>query len=367
MLDETEVSFLKKVQAVKFGYWTLLPKEQIIDDGATKRNLEPLVFNILLYFILNNDRIITRKNLIDDVWKQNYVDDNAINRAISELRKALKSEKQIGHVVKTHYRTGYSFILPIELIYYQPKPAVELESALKEEVESKTIKVGFITQYLTSNSNKPRYLYSSFVAVFMTLVIGSYYFMTQPLVIPVRSHSAVTPPLEFSEEILSWEKGAIDVPKMSKNNKYLAYSYRTSKNNEFASIIRDEKWLNWRLMECPYKKDIYFFEYKNNFAIVHIFYQYVKRLNILYTYSTDKLQENELYVQIMNWAINNDIDLVWAINRNTELKNIFPTIFDKPLKFAAWSLDEKILKILQNGLLDLQGIDTDTDSCLYVD
>ena len=120
-------------------------------------------------------------------------------------------------------------------------------------------------------------------------------------------------------------------------------------------------------MECPYKKDIYFFEYKNNFAIVHIFYQYVKRLNILYTYSTDKLQENELYVQVMNWAINNDIDLVWAINRNTELKNIFPTIFDKPLKFAAWSLDEKILKILQNGLLDLQGIDTDTDSCLYVD
>jgi DNA-binding winged helix-turn-helix (wHTH) protein len=243
MLDETEVSFLKKVQAVKFGYWTLLPKEQIIDDGTTKRSLEPLVFNILLYFILNNDRIITRKDLIDDVWKQNYVDDNAINRAISELRKALKSEKQIGHVVKTHYRTGYSFILPIELIYYQPKSAIKIESALKEEVESKSIKVGFITKYLTINSNKPRYLYRSIVAVFMTLIIGSYYFMTQDLVSPVHSHSAVIPSLEFSEEILSWEKGAIDVPKMSKNNKYLAYSYRTSKNNEFALHIKDMKTL----------------------------------------------------------------------------------------------------------------------------
>ena len=163
---------------------------------------------------------------------------------------------------------------------------------------------------------------------------------------------------------------SINPYKISDNFKIINDSLKLKKNstnNGFASIIRDEKWLNWRLMECPYKKDIYFFEYKNNFAIVHIFYQYVKRLNILYTYSTDKLQENELYVQIMNWAINNDIDLVWAINRNTELKNIFPTIFDKPLKFAAWSLDEKILKILQNGLLDLQGIDTDTDSCLYVD
>ncbi len=163
---------------------------------------------------------------------------------------------------------------------------------------------------------------------------------------------------------------SINPYKISDNFKIIDDSFKLRKivkNNEFAEIIRDEKWLYWRLIECPYKKDIYFFEYKNNFAIVHIFYQYVKRLNILYTYSTDKLQENELYVQIMNWAINNDIDLVWAINRNTELKNIFPTIFDKPLKFAAWSLDEKILKILQNGLLDLQGIDTDTDSCLYVD
>ena len=120
-------------------------------------------------------------------------------------------------------------------------------------------------------------------------------------------------------------------------------------------------------MECPYKKDIFFFEYKNNFAIVHIFFNYVKRLNILYTYSTDEPQVNELYVQIINWAINNGIDLVWAINRDKEFENIFPTIFNRPLKFASWSLDEKILKILQNGLLDLQGIDTDTDSCLYVD
>ena len=144
-------------------------------------------------------------------------------------------------------------------------------------------------------------------------------------------------------------------------------SKKNSTNNEFASIIRDEKWLNWRLMECPYKKDIYFFEYKNNFAIVHIFFNYVKRLNILYTYSTDAPQENELYFQIMNWAINNNIDLVWAINRSRELENVFPTIFNKPLKFAAWSFDEKILGVLKNGLLDLQGIDTDTDSCLYVD
>ena len=163
---------------------------------------------------------------------------------------------------------------------------------------------------------------------------------------------------------------SIDPYKISDNFKTLNDSFKIKKrliNNNFATIVRDEKWLYWRLMECPYKKDIYFFEYKNNFAIVHIFFKQVKRLNVLYTYSTDKIYENEIYCHIANWAINNDIDVLWAINRSNELGNIFPKMFNKPLKFAAWSSDEKILKVLENGLLDLQGIDTDTDSCLYVD
>ena len=163
---------------------------------------------------------------------------------------------------------------------------------------------------------------------------------------------------------------SVNLYKITDNFKVIKDSFKSKKilkNNEYANIERNYAWLNWRLMECPYKKDIFFFEYKNNFAIVHVFFNYVKRLNVLYTYTTDQNHENELYFQIMNWAINNNIDLVWAINRQKSLENIFPTVFNKPLKFAAWSTDEKILKILKNGLLDLQGIDTDTDSCLYTD
>ena len=164
---------------------------------------------------------------------------------------------------------------------------------------------------------------------------------------------------------------SINPHKISDNFKIIDDSFKLRKivkNNEFAEIIRDEKWLHWRLIECPYKKDIYFFEYKNNFAIVHIFViENIKKLNILYTYSADKLQENELFVQIINWSINNNIDLVWAVSRNTDFENIFPKIFNKPLQFASWSSDEKIFKTLQNGLSNLQGIDTDNDSWEYAE
>ena len=164
---------------------------------------------------------------------------------------------------------------------------------------------------------------------------------------------------------------SINPYKISDNFKIIDDSFKLRKivkNNEFAEIIRDEKWLHWRLIECPYKKDIYFFEYKNNFTIVHIFLiENIKKLNILYTYSADKFQENELFVQIINWSINNNIDLVWAVSRNTDFENIFPKIFNRSLQFASWSSDEKIFKTLQNGLSNLQGIDTDNDSWEYAE
>ena len=204
---------------------------------------------------------------------------------------------------------------------------------------------------------------------------------TQRLVKPINTLSFLPVikklKLNFTNKLLRYfikrkyyRKVSITPYKINDNFKIINDSFNLRKilrNNEYASIERDEIWLNWRLIECPYKKNIFFFEYKNNYAIVHIFFNYVKRLNILYTYTTDQNQENELHIQIMNWAINNNIDLVWAINRQKELKNIFPTMFNKPLKFAAWSEDEKKLEVLKNGLLDLQGIDTDTDSCLYTD
>ena len=136
------------------------------------------------------------------------------------------------------------------------------------------------------------------------------------------------------------------------------------------SIIRDEKWLYWRLMECPYKKDLYFFEYKNNFSIVHIFENKgIKRLNILFSYFIDESVEIELFNLMMNWAINNNIDLVWAIKKETDgfLKNIFPNKFKKPLTFASWSSDQTVSPTMKEEPYNSEGIDSDIDSRMFIE
>ena len=58
---------------------------------------------------------------------------------------------------------------------------------------------------------------------------------------------------------------------------------------------------------------------------------------------------------------------MWLINGEKKYQNIFPKLFCKPLNFAAYSSDKKVSEILQNGLFDPQGIDSDIDSNLYIE
>ena len=141
-------------------------------------------------------------------------------------------------------------------------------------------------------------------------------------------------------------------------------------DKNFPFILRDEEWLNWRLLECPYKKDLYFFEYKNNFSIVHIFFNKgVKRMNILFSYSVGEPHEPELFGLIMNWAINNNIDLVWAIKKDDDeiFKDIFPKKFKKPLTYASWSSTTDISLAIKNEPYNSEGIDSDIDIKMFAD
>ena len=137
-------------------------------------------------------------------------------------------------------------------------------------------------------------------------------------------------------------------------------------NTNYAEIVRDEDWLNWRLMECPFRDNIYFFEHKGSFAIVHIFKSNnIKRFHILYTFSENDKNEEILYDSLFNWSLSNSVDLIWANSNNSnqikKFEKILPRTFTKPMNFASWSADKEIHEKLKLGLNNVQGIDSDND------
>ena len=171
---------------------------------------------------------------------------------------------------------------------------------------------------------------------------------------------------------LNLDKPIINPKKVEGNYNVIGESFlkrKVANVENQPQILRDEKWLHWRVMECPYKKDLYFFEYKNNFAIVRIFTnRNVKRLNIIFSYFTDQKEDGALFHLIMNWAVDNNIDLVWTIRRVTrDVENYFSNKFKKPLIYASWSSDKNIFEILKNGPYNSMGVDSDIDSNMFVE
>ena len=111
------------------GPWTIDASRFALVDVQQERELEPLLFRLLQYFLAHPQRVIARQELADQVWQQAYVDDNAINRAISDLRKVLQHPLLDAAVLKTHHRKGYSLqwntALQQQFALSQAKPATE--------------------------------------------------------------------------------------------------------------------------------------------------------------------------------------------------------------------------------------------------
>jgi DNA-binding winged helix-turn-helix (wHTH) protein len=226
VINESEIEFSKKIKEVKFGNWNLSPKHQTISDGKIQRELEPLIYSLLIYFIQNSDKIITRQELVNDVWKQTYVDDNAINRAMSELRKSLKSELQRGQVIKTHYRKGYSFLLDLDVLYNDiPQKKVE---PLDIELTQKYIKV---------NSKYNKIILLTLVMIFSIFLV-SFFYNDLPNK-SANTFDSTSNKFKLVENILSWEKGTTVFPKASVDKKLIAYAFKNNEDNNFNLHIKD--------------------------------------------------------------------------------------------------------------------------------
>ncbi|TMO61814.1 hypothetical protein CWC18_10885 [Pseudoalteromonas aurantia] len=72
--------------------------------------LEVRESEVLAYFCKHANQQITRGELIDNVWHGQIVTDNAVNRVITKLRKALGDDAKKSTFIKTLPRIGYKFI-----------------------------------------------------------------------------------------------------------------------------------------------------------------------------------------------------------------------------------------------------------------
>ena len=76
------------------GEWRVLPQLNRIRCSGTneERQLEPRLIKLLCFLGANEELVLSREELIQELWPRVIVNENSLTRAISELRKQLQSQ-----------------------------------------------------------------------------------------------------------------------------------------------------------------------------------------------------------------------------------------------------------------------------------
>lgn len=76
-------------------------------------SLEPKTFRLLLYLIENRGRLIEKSEILDAVWKDAFVTENAMTREIAKLRKSLGDDPKEARYIQTVPTRGYRFVADV--------------------------------------------------------------------------------------------------------------------------------------------------------------------------------------------------------------------------------------------------------------
>lgn len=115
----------------ELGDWEVLPGQGILRCGDQEEKPEPKVFEVLLALARRDGDLLTRDDLIDEVWDGRPIGDEPINRCIAQLRGHFGDRERPHRYIETLTKRGYRLSQKIGL--NEPAaPAAEPPRAAKK-------------------------------------------------------------------------------------------------------------------------------------------------------------------------------------------------------------------------------------------
>lgn len=100
--------------AFQVGEWLAEPAWNRISRNGEARKLEPRVMRLLTVLAASPRQPLGRGYLIEAVWPDLHVNEEALSRAISLLRRAFSDESRAPRYIATVHKGGYSLIATVE-------------------------------------------------------------------------------------------------------------------------------------------------------------------------------------------------------------------------------------------------------------
>jgi Tol biopolymer transport system component/DNA-binding winged helix-turn-helix (wHTH) protein len=95
--------------------WRVQPGlHRVTPEEGAPTQLEPRVMQVLLVLARRAGEVVSREELLDEVWAETVVNEEALTRAVFELRRAFDDSAKTPAVIETIRGTGYRFVASVE-------------------------------------------------------------------------------------------------------------------------------------------------------------------------------------------------------------------------------------------------------------
>ncbi|HYH45764.1 MAG TPA: transcriptional regulator, partial [Thermoanaerobaculia bacterium] len=80
--------------------------------GGEPVRVEPRVLEVLFYLAAHPDRVVSKQELLEQVWDSRFVSESTLTRCIAEARRALGGGDPRQSPIQTVHGRGFRFVLP---------------------------------------------------------------------------------------------------------------------------------------------------------------------------------------------------------------------------------------------------------------
>lgn len=100
-----------------------------LTNAAGKVSVEPQAFSLLQFLIENNDRVVSKDELIKTVWDGRIVSDAALNSCVNAARRAVGDDGKAQSIIRTFPRRGFRFVAEMVGEAIAGEPSANLQKA----------------------------------------------------------------------------------------------------------------------------------------------------------------------------------------------------------------------------------------------
>ena len=100
----------------EFGPFRLEPAERRLLRAGQEVALPPKAFDVLMVLVSRAGRLVSKEELLDEVWRGTFVEETSLTYTISLLRKALHTDSGSARYIDTVQKLGYRFTADVRTL-----------------------------------------------------------------------------------------------------------------------------------------------------------------------------------------------------------------------------------------------------------